>query len=108
MSLTKVQEQLAAKGHDVTYFGAMLFTRLVSGARYVWLCMQHMLCGVWGAVYDVSECHLTTRSRRVVSGTTEKTVCDVTFHGYGAHCDSYPFPYVTVAAAIGMSQVRHA
>eukprot|EP00041_Stephanoeca_diplocostata_P012147 m.202481 g.202481 ORF g.202481 m.202481 type:complete len:497 (+) comp18833_c0_seq1:206-1696(+) len=39
---------------------------------------------------------------RVVNGVDIKTVAGTTFHGYGAHIDNYPTPYLTAAAAIGM------
>lgn len=32
----------------------------------------------------------------------EKTINEHTFHGFGSHYDTYPVPYLTVAAGIGM------
>ena len=32
-----------------------------------------------------------------------RTIDGTTFVGYGAHTDAYPAPYLTVAAAIGMT-----
>lgn len=41
---------------------------------------------------------------RVVTGRDAKSISGVDFVGYGAHVDTYPSPYLTVAAAIGMVQ----
>uniref|UniRef100_A0A6B2L3K0 O-phosphoseryl-tRNA(Sec) selenium transferase n=2 Tax=Arcella intermedia TaxID=1963864 RepID=A0A6B2L3K0_9EUKA len=41
---------------------------------------------------------------RVVSCKDTKTIQDLTFQGYGSHTDHYPTPYLTVAAAIGITQ----
>jgi len=42
-------------------------------------------------------------SRIVAPGPT-KEVSGLTFKGYGAHIDNYPYPYMTFAGAIGMSK----
>lgn len=36
--------------------------------------------------------------------TATKTVCDISFSGYGTHIDNYPFPYLNAACAIGMTK----
>lgn len=42
---------------------------------------------------------------RVVLGNEKKSVAGITFEGFGAHSDNYPFsPYLTAAAAIGMTK----
>ena len=40
---------------------------------------------------------------RVVHPAATATIDGHVFAGYGAHCDDYPVPYLTVAAAIGMT-----
>jgi len=40
---------------------------------------------------------------RAVSGGGSKTVAGIEFPGYGAHADAYPTPYLTAAAAMGMT-----
>ena len=42
---------------------------------------------------------------RVVARGTEQKVANIHFAGFGAHCDAYPCDYLTVAAALGASQV---
>ncbi len=39
---------------------------------------------------------------RVITGKDKKNVAGIWFEGFGAHCDAYPCPYLTAAAAIGM------
>ena len=39
---------------------------------------------------------------RVVSTSESKTINGCQFRGWGAHTDYYPFPYITVAATVGM------
>lgn len=41
---------------------------------------------------------------RTVPQGASKEICGVAFQGYGAHLDNYPFPYLTVACAIGMAR----
>ncbi|EGD76656.1 hypothetical protein PTSG_08006 [Salpingoeca rosetta] len=41
---------------------------------------------------------------RVVSTTATKEVAGITFKGYGAHVDEYPVPYMTAAAAVGLTE----
>ena len=40
---------------------------------------------------------------RVVAPGVEKEICGFTFTGYGSHTNAYPKPYITAAAAIGMT-----
>src|SRR5690348_4801168 len=41
---------------------------------------------------------------RVVTGNEKKTVAGISFEGFGAHSDKYPYsPYLTAAAAVGMT-----
>lgn len=40
---------------------------------------------------------------RVVAPGKPAQVVGITFNSYGAHCNDYPVPYVTMAAAIGMT-----
>merc|ERR1719326_1921818 len=40
---------------------------------------------------------------RVISTTATKEVAGIHFKGYGAHVDEYPTPYLTAAAAIGLT-----
>lgn len=74
-SLTSSRSAVPLHG-GVSYLGSMLFSRGVSGTRAV---------PVWPHDREV----------RRIDGTT--------FVGYGAHCDAYPVPYLTVAAAVGMT-----
>jgi len=41
---------------------------------------------------------------RAVSGKGSKTVAGIEFPGYGAHANEYPVPYLTAAAAMGMTE----
>eukprot|EP01147_Barroeca_monosierra_P010887 gene10887-2962_t len=41
---------------------------------------------------------------RVISPRTQKEVAGIVFKGYGSHINEYPVPYLTCAAAIGLSQ----
>ena len=41
---------------------------------------------------------------RVVTGKDTKTINGHTFQGFGSHHDTYPVPYFTVAAAVGIKQ----
>ena len=40
---------------------------------------------------------------RVISNVDHKKINGYEFKGWGAHCDSYPFSYMTAAATIGMT-----
>ncbi|XP_064602411.1 LOW QUALITY PROTEIN: O-phosphoseryl-tRNA(Sec) selenium transferase-like [Liolophura sinensis] len=57
----------------ITEVGSMLFTRFVSGTRVI------------------------------ASGGTESVIGGRTFRNFGAHYDNYPCPYLTAAAAVGMT-----
>ena len=41
---------------------------------------------------------------RIVSIGGEKKVQGIPFKSYGAHCDEYLFPYLTIACSIGASK----
>jgi len=41
---------------------------------------------------------------RVVGIGASKQIEDFKFVGFGSHCNTYPYSYLTVAAAIGMKQ----
>lgn len=41
---------------------------------------------------------------RVVSGASVQKIGDHCFRGFGSHCEAYPVPYLTIAAAIGMEE----
>lgn len=41
---------------------------------------------------------------RVVVPSNEKDVCGIHFKSYGSHIDDYPHTYMTVAAAIGITE----
>lgn len=41
---------------------------------------------------------------RVVPKNAQKTIEGYSFTGYGSHCDDYPYPYLTVAVAVGMDR----
>ena len=41
---------------------------------------------------------------RVVTGTSSKTVGAVLLEHWGAHSNNYPTPYITFAAAVGMTE----
>ena len=41
---------------------------------------------------------------RIVSPHTEKTIQGTLFHSYGAHFNNYPYPYLTIACAIGSNK----
>ena len=58
---------------EVSSFGAMLYSRCVSGTR-------------------------------VVPRMERKTICGINFEGFGSSTDDYPFPYMTAACAIGLSE----
>lgn len=60
---------------DVTFFGAQMFARQVSGSR-------------------------------VVDGQASKTIGPHSFVGWGGHCDAFGTPYMTVAVAVGMTEVE--
>ena len=45
----------------------------------------------------------TCSGARAVSGEDKKKIGDMHIEGWGAHHDHFPFPYITVAAAIGMT-----
>jgi len=42
---------------------------------------------------------------RAISGGGSKTVAGICFPGYGAHANAYPIPYLTAAAAMGMTEI---
>eukprot|EP01137_Pigoraptor_chileana_P035385 Opistho-2@29300 len=65
---------LSSIGEDATMFGSMLFSRCVSGTRVV----------------DPRKSEITIEGH--------------TFRGFGAHYDAYPTPYLTAAAALGITQ----
>lgn len=65
----------ATDADAVTSIGAMLFTRLVSGARAV-----------------------------PTARTEPKKVGEWTFRNWGSHCDNYPSSYLTAASALGLQQ----
>jgi len=75
ISIGVTLERLQSHPKGPSYFGSMLFTRNISGARVV------------APEKDV-----------------KKSVADISFLGYGSHTDNYPVPYFTVAAAIGMTR----
>ena len=74
MTLGRLAELAAAAGADIKMLGSMLFTRCVSGTRVL------------------------------VPGTAAKSIAGFEFRGFGTHCDAYPAPYLTAAAAIGMKR----
>jgi len=43
---------------------------------------------------------------RVVNPKEVRKINNVTFTGYGSHSNNYPFPYLTVAAAIGVNKTE--
>jgi len=42
---------------------------------------------------------------RVVPRHASKSVAGTVFQGFGAHCDDYPVPYLTAAAALGTTEL---
>lgn len=63
---------------------------------------------VWSTVRQAASSRpprqLTPLGSRAVSCTAVKEIGTVTFQGFGAHCNSYPAPYMTAAAAVGMTR----
>ena len=74
MTLDRLQELSTAK-LSVEYLGAMLYARSVSGIR------------CFGRIH-----------------TQRRVVADVALSGFGRHCDEYPHAYMTLAAAVGMTE----
>ena len=42
----------------------------------------------------------------MVPQNVHKTIENYSFVGYGSHCNIYPFPYLTVASAVGMDRTE--
>lgn len=83
------------RARQLTFLGAMLFSRGVSGARYARHCLP----------FNLSACSpLAVVVARVVSCLDAKTIGGRRFEAYGAHSNTYPEPYVTFACAIGMER----
>eukprot|EP00042_Codosiga_hollandica_P050803 m.615138 g.615138 ORF g.615138 m.615138 type:complete len:207 (-) comp58160_c0_seq5:32-652(-) len=74
MTLTSLAAGTQTSPKDISFLGSILFTKCISGTRVI-----------------------------VSSGETTQ-VAGVPFRSYGAHIDHYPVPYLTAAAAIGMTQ----
>ena len=82
-------------GSSPTYFGSLLFSRGVSGTRYV-------VRGVpWWLVGSVRPalCYFN----RVVARGASKTIGPFSFVGYGSHCDDYGSHYMTAAASVSLT-----
>lgn len=78
-------------GPSVTFFGAMLWQRGVSGAA-----VHVLICGDLSASADAALAGV-----RVIATGKEHTVAGCNFRGYGSSCSNYPQPYMTAAAALG-------
>lgn len=85
------------RARQLTFLGAMLFSRGVSGARYAPPPTR--------TLKPARVTHLCVLTRfRVVSCLDTKSIGGRHFESYGAHRDAYPEPYVTFACAIGMER----
>lgn len=63
-------------------------------------CLLDLLCGEKHAIF-ASICPSPPPPRVVAPGSS-KVMGPHSLMNWGAHCDDYPTPYFTVAAAIGM------
>ena len=77
------------KRADVQKLGAMLFTRSVSGTRYVNQCTKKTVL---------------IANRVIDPAAPGMNIAGFSFPHYGAHCNNYGTPYLTVAAAIGLQR----
>lgn len=91
-----------AKAKMLTFFGAMLFSRGVSGTRYL-NCPSDAVHTLVLAHKWLTSLLLTTYNR-VVSCFDSKAIGGYTFESYGAHFDHFPVAYLTFACAIGMTK----
>ena len=95
MTLSTLEKATDAdsQAKQLTFFGAMLFSRGVSGTRYAGLRRACI------ARDELIHCHV-----RVLSCKDTKTIGGIDFASYGAHYTEYPTAYLTVACAIGMAR----
>lgn len=104
LELVKTRKQMYQKLHDT-------ITELASemGERVLNIPHNDISMGITlNTLSDPSEfgSQLFTRcvtGSRVVVPSRDKEVCGILFKSYGSHIDDYPHAYMTVAAAIGMT-----
>ncbi|RLN74641.1 hypothetical protein BBJ28_00020021 [Nothophytophthora sp. Chile5] len=86
------------KARQLTFLGAMLFSRGVSGARCV-------LCLALSCVFRTHRDRLVLcGNASVVSCLDHKSIGGHAFAAFGAHHAAFPVAYVTFACALGMTR----